>query len=101
MAYKLKIYDNLHYMDDEEAYLHGSFNSYEAALAAAKKIVEEFINSNYEKGFKPEDLTSQYKMFGEDPVVINPLGEVQKFSAWNYAEEYAKSYCEKMESNSK
>ncbi len=87
-------------MDEEEAYLHESFDSLDAALLAAKKIVEGFISSNYENGLKPEDLTSRYKMFGEDRIVINPLGEIEKFSAWNYAEEYAKSYCEKRIKNS-
>ncbi len=43
IVYKLKVYDNFHYMDEEEAYMHGEFDTYEEALKKAKSIVEEHI----------------------------------------------------------
>ncbi len=96
MSYQLKIYDNFHYMDEEETYLHGQFATYEEALKAAKNIVEEHFKFNYKPGITESEMTANYTMFGEDPIIINASGEVQKFSAWKYAEKYARSYYEKM-----
>jgi hypothetical protein len=96
MSYQLKIYDNFHYMDENEAYMHGAFATYEDALHAAKKIVEDHIISNYKPGMSPSEMSANYKMFGEDPIIISEFrqDDERQFSAWTYAQEFAKRYFE-------
>ena len=81
-AYRVRVWDNFHYMEEEEAYdLAETFPTAEAAIAAAKGIVERScaeVDYDY----------STYTGFGEDPGVIAPPGaERVDFSAWNYAQQ--------------
>ncbi|MFN4762350.1 hypothetical protein ACKGJN_04435 [Gillisia sp. Q332] len=41
--FHLRVYDNFHYMDESEVYNHGQYDTYEAALIAAKAIVDDFF----------------------------------------------------------
>ncbi len=75
--YKVFVDDNFHYMDEEERYCAGEFDSYEEALAAAKSIVERSVA--HEGSFE------KYLMFGEDPFIV-PSPE-ERFSARDYARE--------------
>ena len=94
--YQLKIYDNFNYMDESATYLHGRYGSYEEALEKAQAIVEEHIIHNYKPGMTVADMTANYTMFGEDPVIIcdSPKKDNRNFSAWTYADEFAKKYYE-------
>ena len=84
--YRVRIWDNFHYMDEEEAFDHGTFETYEQALAAAKKIVEESVE---EHGYD----NAQYTMFGDDPGILCPPGASHPhFSAWDYAAELCKRH---------
>lgn len=78
--------DNFHYMDKDERYKHGEYDTPEEALGVCKKIVESSIR--YEEGATPEELYSNYCMFAEDPFII---GDV-----WFSGRDYAKEYCEKL-----
>ncbi|MBX7484134.1 hypothetical protein [Qipengyuania qiaonensis] len=77
--------DNYHYMDEDERYCLGTFNSLDGAVAACRKIVDEFLQGNPAK--TAGELYDQYKSFGEDPWIRGPsLGsENPPFSAWDYA----------------
>ena len=77
--------DNFHYMDEDERYKLGTFDSYSAAVAACKKIVDEFLQHNTAK--TADELYDQYIAFGEDPWIqgTTPPSEAQQFSAWDYA----------------
>lgn len=88
MIYKVFVDDNYHYMDKDKRYTHGEFETLEAAVEAAKKIVDDGLLSDYQAGMSASTLYSQYTMFGEDPWISGP-GQ-SDFSAW----EYAKSRCE-------
>ena len=83
-------------MDESEAYIHGTFATYEEALHTAKKIVEDHIISNYKPGMSPSEMSANYTMFGEDPIIINQFrqDDERKFSAWAYAREFAERYFE-------
>jgi hypothetical protein len=95
--YHLRVYDNFHYGDESEAYDHGSYPTYEAAMIAAKAIVDEFFVSNWKPGIKPDDLLSQYSLYGEDPVILpNEPGEQERFSARKYAEGSVAEICRKL-----
>lgn len=98
MSFYLRVYDNYHYMDDSEAYNHGTYGTCAEALAAAKAIVEEFFIQNWKPGITAQELRSQYSMFGEDPVILsNGEGDCPPFSAWNYATEIQETIFKKLE----
>ncbi len=88
--YKVMVDDNYHYMDESERYELGIFSTGEEAIAACKRIVDEFLDSSYQPGMTAEVLEKAYQGFGEDPFIV-ALGETSdksiKFSAWNYAKE--------------
>lgn len=92
--FKLKVYDNFHYMDEEEAYTTGSFNTYEEALQRAKEIVESSLRESYKPGMSSAELLTLYRRFGSDPIIIGSVDSNHPgFSAWSYAEEKAKEMC--------
>lgn len=83
--YRVLVVDNFHYMEEDNTYEHGQFESYEEALSAAKKIVEESVASH------KYDL-HMHRQFGDDAILMCPPGtEHPRFKAWEYAEEL----CEK------
>lgn len=92
MTFRLKIYDNYHYMDESESYVTGHFDSCAEAVAAAKSVVSRFIDACVAENpaITAEALLGMYRSFGEDPAIIvegegnSPCG----FSGWDYAERY-------------
>jgi hypothetical protein len=86
-AYHVRVYDNYHYMDEDEAYDLGPFETAEEALEAARQIVRESVRSVAEGCTTVGEVMSQYKSFGDDPVVIG--SPTVQFSAWNYAQAFA------------
>jgi hypothetical protein len=85
--------DNFHYMDEEYRYELGSFHDCESAVAACKKIVDEFLADCYQQCRTPKELWQQYFSFGEDPWIATEDPDCRvRFSAW----EYAKERCEEI-----
>lgn len=83
-VYRLRIWDNFHYMDETEAYITGWFLSAEEAIAEAKRRV---LADLPETGATAEERFDHYTSFGEDPSII---GTPQvSFSAWTFAKEEA------------
>jgi hypothetical protein len=91
MAYTVVINENSHYMDKDESYTHGEFETLDAAIEACKKIVDEYLASEYSSGMSAKDLYSSYMMFGEDPWISGVEG--RPFSAWKYAEQRCTEIC--------
>jgi len=93
-SFELFVDDNFHYMDEDERYRSGVFGDYEAAVATAKKIVDDYLLDAYEPGKTAGELYSSYTMFGEDPWIRPTPEGTKRFSAWDYgkqrAEEIAK-----------
>jgi hypothetical protein len=92
-VYTVFVDDNFHYMDESERYKLGEFADCASAVAACKKIVDEFFetcNLNNTDG----EIFKQYTFFGEDPWISSQDSEC-KFSAWNYARERAKALAQK------
>ena len=87
MAYRLLVDDNYHYMDESERYTAGEFSTLDAAIEAAKKIVDEYLLSAYKKGMTAQELCASYASFGEDPFIMKtPIHEDGiLFSARDYA----------------
>ena len=77
--------DNFHYMDEDERYCLGTFETLDAAVAACRDIVDRFLQDNPAK--TADDLYDQYTSFGEDPWIKgpSPAPDPPPFSAWDYA----------------
>lgn len=98
MKYRLVVYDNFHYMDDDEPYQKGEYETYELALADAKAMVESFLEFNWKTGMTPDQLIDVFNDFGEEPTIIprnNDNGEI--FSARKYVKDIAESICAKLQ----
>ena len=81
--YTVYVDDNFHYMDESERYKLGEFDDCAAAIAACKRIVDEFLLSNFGGC---EDVCATYTMFGDDPFILTD-DPACKFSARDYARE--------------
>lgn len=81
--------DNFHYQDEEERYIFGEFESYQEALCACRKIVDDSLNHLLSE--KPDcteaQLYDRYTSFGNDPFIRPQPNNTPAFSAWHYAKE--------------
>mgnify|MGYP003382848982 CR=1 FL=1 len=80
--------DNYHFMEEEARYCLGEFSSEAEALAAARKVVDEFLFQHYAPGVTADTLWESYMAFGEDPWIEN-----HDFSAWEYAKDRCREVC--------
>lgn len=96
MSYRVFVDDNFHYMDESERYPLGEFDSLESAVAACKRVVDEFLLSNLRPGMTGDELLTQYALFGEDPFIVTGDGTVP-FSARDYASEKIREMCRESE----
>ena len=89
-GYKVEVDDNFHFMDEDERWCLGEFATYEEAIAAAKKMVDDFFEDS--KGTPAEESYEGFTMMGDDPFIVAfggaPCPE-NHFSAWDYALEVA------------
>ena len=99
MSYFLKVYDNFHYMEEDEVYYVKGISTAEEALKKAKALVESYFFENWKPGTDFNAINVMYTMYGEDPVIFSENGENVKFSAWNYAKEIAMPIVLRMEIN--
>ncbi|MEZ5307178.1 MAG: hypothetical protein R2684_08550 [Pyrinomonadaceae bacterium] len=93
MAFQVVVADNFHYMDESEFYIHGTFETLELAIEAAKKIVDSSLDFAYKPGMTASELYSTYTTFGEDPFVKGGEIGTVPFSAWKYAEIRCSEIC--------
>jgi hypothetical protein len=93
MEYKVQVWDNFHYGDDDESYHAGTYHSFDEAVRAARSIVLKSLRHEFKPGMTPEQLYDRYTDFGEDPSVY-PEDPNTHFSAWDYAKSMCKEICE-------
>jgi hypothetical protein len=93
MNYRVLVDDNYHYMDESERYELGSYATLEAAIQAAKVVVDSFLASEYHPGMNASQLYKQYLTFGDDPFILGPEQSEINFSAWEYARERCEALC--------
>ncbi|MBX7246076.1 MAG: hypothetical protein K1X53_11305 [Candidatus Sumerlaeaceae bacterium] len=91
--YQVFVDDNFHYMDEDERYLLGEFETGSEAIAASQRIVDEFLHSTHRPGMAAEELYRSYTMFGEDPFIVSNSLDRVGFSAWGYAKERCQQIC--------
>ena len=91
MADKWLVYvdENFHYMDEDERWLYGEFDTYEAAVAVCKELVDRDIDGSKAKAADADALYEHYTLFGDDPFIVGPE-QGTKFSAWDYAKQRCK-----------
>lgn len=90
MPYIVRVYDNFHYMDEDEAFDLPALASAEEALARCKAIVDRSLQELRCEGMSADALYTRYQMFGDDPVVIASGGAPDVFfSGWCYAQTQA------------
>lgn len=82
MKYTVEVDDNFHYMDEEERYTLGVYDSAEEAVAAAKRVVDGFLSEGVNPGATARELFYSFTMFGDTPHIIPTI---KGFDAWEYA----------------
>ena len=92
MKYEVYVDDNYYYLDEDERYRAGEFDTLEEAITEAKRIIDEFLLSTYKKhpGCSAEDLFKEYTKYGVDPWI---LPNYSKYNSWEYAEKRSKEIC--------
>jgi hypothetical protein len=93
MSYTVLVDDNFHYMDADERYTLGEFESLDAAIIACKEIVDDYLRSALEPGMPAGKLYLSFVLFGENPYIATTDG-ISRFSAWDYAELRSKELCQ-------
>jgi len=92
--YTVRVDDNYHYMDESERFTLGEYETWDEAVAAAKKLVDDFLSENYKPGMIAGDLYVCYTMFGEDPFIVGDRPESKEaFSGWDYAKARCEDLC--------
>lgn len=86
--YTVRILDNFHFMDKDEEYNSGTYDTYDEAVAKCKAILDDFLKDAYQSGDTAESLYNTYVMYGETPVIWG-----ENLGAFD-ANEYAKEQCE-------
>jgi hypothetical protein len=94
MSYKVFVDDNFHYMDEDERYFLGEFDTAEAAVAACQKVVNEWLEEHYKPGMTAAELSTQYAFFGEDPFIMGGGSGEVLFSAHQYASDQIEKMAE-------
>ena len=92
MKYTLLCDDNFHYMEESEREVIGDFESAEAAIAAAKGIVDRDLLKFHRSGMDAGQLYAHYQSFGLDPFIRSDDRSCV-FSAWTYAETRCREIC--------
>lgn len=92
MKYTVFVDDNFHIGEEEERYKLGEYDSCQEAVEACKKIVDEFLNTEFKEGMSFKELWEGYMMFGEDPFIQEGDSNC-RFSAWNYAKQRCMELC--------
>ena len=92
MKYTLLCDDNFHYMDETERDILGQFDSAEAAIAAARRVVDRDLSEAYKPGMTADELYEYYTSFGSDPFIRSDDRSCE-FSAWDYARNRCSEIC--------
>jgi hypothetical protein len=76
-------------MRPEERYELGTFSTFEEAVAACKRIVDDDLTEWAKRPSTAKDLYETYVCFGEDPfiVALDPNDKAPNFFSWDYAKE--------------
>ena len=83
-TYLVLVDDNFHHMDEGEQYELGEFATCAEAVAACKRVIDDFLDSNRETPRSQDELWNLFTTFGDSPLIVTADREC-RFSAWEYA----------------
>jgi len=85
--YAVFVDDNFRYQDEDARYKLGDFPTYAEAVAACKRLVDQYLRDNCSEDQSATEQYAQYTGFGPDPFIVSddPAAETPRFSAWDYA----------------
>ncbi len=88
-TYSVYVDDNYHYQDEDARYKLGDFASLDEAVAACKRMVDQFLKLEVPRDISAEERYREYTGFGPDPFIVtdDPGAGHPAFSAWSYAKE--------------
>ena len=93
--YSVMVDDNFNHKDIDHRYCLGQYQAIEDAIAAAKLVVDRYLDSEMEPGMTAAKLLDRYRNYGESPFITPPLEDsCVDFSAWNYAAQRCKEICD-------
>ena len=94
MPVTMYIDSNAHYQDTEYRSGPRVFATLDAALAEARRIVDDCLIELCDRDMTARELFERYMMFGDDPwIVPDDDGSTVPFSAWSYAESRCEATC--------
>jgi hypothetical protein len=67
--YRVIVRDHFHYMDEDETYVDGEYDTIDEALEVSQKIIDDYLVSRLDQGFSAKELYDDYMKFGEDPSI--------------------------------
>lgn len=85
-GFRVYVDDNYHYMDQDEQWILGVFDTEADAVAAAKSLVTKSVTSMHESGMSAGEVFARYKMFGDDPFIVGEGHDRRSFHAWDFAQ---------------
>jgi len=87
--YSVQVDDNFHYQDEGARYRLGDFATLDDAVAACKKVVDQFLEAETSPDGTAAERYQHYADFGPDPFIMtdDPNVGIVPFSAWDYARE--------------
>ena len=92
VKYTVRIEENSHYADESARRTLGEFVDAEVAVCAARKVIDEDLNSLYSPGMTTHELYRHYVSFGHDAYIISDDQDC-RFSARDYARERCPQIC--------
>lgn len=92
MTYAVHVDDNYHYEDEGARRKLGEFASASAAIAAAREVVDAYLEAAHEPGMTANALFRSYTTFGKDPFIVTDDPSCT-FSAWDYAKARCRDLC--------
>lgn len=94
--YELIVDDTRQYMDGLVRRPLGRYPTYDAAVEAAKRLVDAYLCRAHQPGMTPEQLLLSYRTFADNPSIHLPEGQeppAEPFSVWKYAERRCREIC--------
>jgi len=84
-------------LDDARTHVRqvGEFATQDEAVAACKRVIDEFLAREHKPGMTAVRLFSHYQNFGESPFIFGEAGHTMDARAFNHLQ-YARSRCDEI-----
>ena len=88
-TYSVYVDDNYHLPPDDERYKLGDFVTLDEAVAACKRMVDQFLRVEVSSDRTAAERYEQNTGYGPDPFIVTDDPDVghPAFSAWSYAKQ--------------